>query len=290
MAENNFINMPIIIIFLFFSLLNAQARVGEWNALTSVMEVRDLTLRNDTIYAATEGGIFEIINNEYSVYTTIDGLKGVDLSTISMDFRSQLWIGGNSPFGFIQVYDPLNRQSINNFDFGLSAILDIQFNDNSCWVLFRDGQELGLMKFLFNEDWQYRDSYGNYPIEAGDINCFAVNDSIVYLGMTNGLFSANRANNLKDPNRWQAIDDAMDFEVTSATFNDLFIVFSSKTSLYELSILSGNWEAITFSYSFSNITEIIVSENDYWIIDQKKLYRKSYAGDTLLENRYWLSI
>ena len=77
--------------------------------------------------------------------------------------------------------------------------------------------------------------------------------------------------------------------IRGRTFNDSFIAFSSKTSLYEISILSGNWEAITFSYSFSNISEIIVSENVYWIIDQKKLYRKSNVGDDLLENRYWLS-
>jgi len=289
MAGNNFINMPIIIIFLFFSLLNAQTRVGEWNALTSVMDVRDLTVQNDTIYAVTEGGIFEIKNNEYSVYTTIDGLEGVDLSTISMDFRSQLWIGGNSPFGFIQVYDPLNRQSINNFDFGLNAILDIQFNDNSCWVLFRDGQELGLMKFLFNEDWQYRDSYGNYPIEAGDINCFAVNDSIVYLGMTNGLFSANRANNLKDPNSWNMLIPSFNYEITSMVLINDQLSFTTNTGIFEYDLETQSLYENEFYYDLELANNLFINSDGKWFTDQNKLYLKGVSNDYLISDNHYVS-
>ncbi|GIR88897.1 MAG: hypothetical protein CM15mP87_03890 [Candidatus Neomarinimicrobiota bacterium] len=84
-----------------FSILISQSTVGEWEALTSVIEFREVTFIENNLYAATGGGIFEINNeNEYYVHTTIDGIKGVDLSVIAVDFRSNLWIGGKSPFGF----------------------------------------------------------------------------------------------------------------------------------------------------------------------------------------------
>jgi len=267
----------------------SQVRINDWKALTSPLNVRDLTNLDNELFAATGGGVFHIKDQAYETYTTVDGLLGVDLSAIDHDHNSNIWIGGNVPFGFVQVYDPKENKSIISFDFDLTAILDIQVLDSLAFVLFQDGQDFGIMKFLYNDGWEYRDSFRNFPVAVGSINCFLANDSTLFIGTNYGIYLGNLSENLKDPNRWQAIDDAMDFEVTSATFNDSFISFSSKTNLYELSILSGNWEAINFSYSFINISEIIVNENDYWIIDQKKLYRKSNTGDALIENRYWLS-
>ena len=137
--------------------------MGEWEALTSVIEFREVTFIENNLYAATGGGIFEINDeNEYYVHTTIDGIKGVDLSVIAVDFRSNLWIGGKSPFGFLQIYDATNKQSIASFDFGLSEIIDIQFINETCWVLYRNGLEEGIMKFVYNNQWEYRDSYRNF--------------------------------------------------------------------------------------------------------------------------------
>jgi len=267
----------------------SQVRIDDWKALTSPLNVRDLTSLDNELFAATEGGIFHIKDQVYETYTTVDGLLGVDLAAIDHDHNSNIWIGGNVPFGFVQVFDPIENKSIISFDFDLTGILDIQVLDSLAFVLFQEGQDFGIMKFLYNDGWEYRDSFRNFPDVVGSIKCFLANDSTLFIGTNYGIYLGNLSDNLKDPNRWLAFDDAMDFEVTSATFNDSFIAFSSKTSLYEISIQSGNWEAITFSYSFSNISEITVSENIYWIIDQKKLYRKSNAGDALLENRYWLS-
>lgn len=274
---------------LLLSIGYSQVRIDDWKALTSPLNVRDLTSLDNELFAATEGGIFHIKDQVYETYTTVDGLLGVDLAAIDHDHNSNIWIGGNVPFGFVQVFDPIENKSIISFDFDLTGILDIQVLDSLAFVLFQEGQDFGIMKFLYNDGWEYRDSFRNFPDVVGSIKCFLANDSTLFIGTNYGIYLGNLSDNLKDPNRWLAIDDAMDFEVTSATFNDSFIAFSSKTSLYELSIQSGNWEAITFSYSFSNISEITVSENIYWIIDQKKLYRKSNAGDALLENRYWLS-
>ena len=58
-----------IIYYLTISLANSQARIGEWKALTSILNVRDIISSEETIYAASGGGILEIKNNQYSTYT-----------------------------------------------------------------------------------------------------------------------------------------------------------------------------------------------------------------------------
>ena len=180
-------NRLLLLCFLILTFAHPQSRLGQWKALTSILNVRDVIYTEEAIYAATGGGVFEIKDDQYSVYTTVDGLNGVDLSCIGLDQESSLWIGGKSPYGFLQIYDIINNESIASFDFGLTSIIDIKINDMTAWVLFQDGIDVGLMKFIFNGQWEYRDSYSNYPEEAGNINCLTLNDSIVFLGMEEGL-------------------------------------------------------------------------------------------------------
>ena len=56
------------------------------------------------------------------------GLIGVDLLSIAKDNNDNLWVGGNSPFGFLQIYSPLRKESISSFDFQLTAIHNHDYN------------------------------------------------------------------------------------------------------------------------------------------------------------------
>ena len=283
----NWIKYSLIIYFISFGY--SQSRIGEWDALTSPLNVRDLTTVDDQLYVATEGGILEIKDSIYQTFTTIDGLVGVDLSAIDQDNNGHLWIGGSSPYGFVQVYDPERRQSVIHFDYGLTGIIDIQVLDSLAFVFFNDGQDVGIMKFYFDEGWEYRDSYRNFPVETGEIHCFTSNDSMLFIGTDNGIYSGLIQENLKDPNRWGPVDNNMIMSVTIMTMNNSNLIFSSETSLYELSIESAVWSEIDFNFQFSKISEIFVHENSIWIVDNKYLYRKTIEQDLLVDDQYKIS-
>ena len=85
------------------------------------------------------------------------------------------------------------------------------------------------MKFIYDSEWEYRDSFGNYPTASGEINCFAVDDSLVYLGMTNGLFLGKTTDNLKDPNSWSIETNGVNDEVTSMQLVDKRLHFTRWT-------------------------------------------------------------
>lgn len=257
--------------------------------MTSVIDFRDIVCIDEVTFAATGGGIFKIEDNVYSTYTTLDALEGVDLSSIAVDLNSNLWIGGNSPFGFVQIYDPRNRQSISTFDFGLSEIIDIQFNDKTCWILYRDGQEKGLMKFVYNERWEYRDSYSNYPTISGDINCFTVSDSLIYIGMGNGLFSGKRKSNLKDPNSWTLEIPSMIDDVTSMQLVNEQLYFTTNNKIFDYEISSKTISEDEFTYSLELVDNILITPDGKWFIDQNNLYLKTESNDYLITDKYLLS-
>ena len=264
--------------------------MGEWEALTSVTDFRDITFIENKLYAATGGGIFEINDdNEFYVHTTLDGIEGVDLSVIAVDFMSNLWIGGKSPFGFLQIYDISKKQSIAIFDFGLSEILDIQFINETCWVLYRSGQEEGLMKFVYSDQWEYRDSYRNYPTSAGSINCFAISDSKVYLGMTNGLYSGNVVSNLKDPNNWTLELQDIYMSVTSMQLVGKDLSFTTNDKIYDYEIFSGELTEETNTINFELLGNIFIYSMGKWFTDGNKIYFKNESENQLVTDKYQVS-
>lgn len=277
-------------LFLFYcltlSFANSQARIGDWKALTSILNVRDIISTEEAIYVASGGGILGIKNDQYSTYTTIHGLNGVDLSCMAIDHQSNLWIGGQSPFGFLQVYDIQKRESIESFDFGLTSILDIQLIGMTAWVLFQQGVDIGLMKFIFNDGWQYRDSYNNYPEEAGFINCFASNDSRVFIGTTSGLFSANINDNMKDPNNWSEMISGIGQEITSIKLNENQLLFTTNNGLFEYDLNNNLLNEIEFSFELTNAENLNISSEGYWFSDGFNIYLKSSNEDLLIDDRY----
>ena len=74
----------------------------------------------------------------------------------------------------------------------------------------------------------------------GQINCFTVSDSVVYLGTTNGVYSGNMISNLKDPNNWTLEIADFNDEITSMqlTIENLFFTTPNKIYNYEIYIYS----------------------------------------------------
>ena len=120
-------------------------RIGDWDAFTCPLEIRDIVQIGDTTYCATGGGLMLYNNGDFEVYTTVDGLHRVDLFSISKDKYRNVWLGGKSPNGFVQIYN-IEKNNINIFDYGLTEITEFWVGDSIAFAAFIDGQDLGLIK------------------------------------------------------------------------------------------------------------------------------------------------
>ena len=280
------ISYTIIIALFYLSITYPQVNIGQWKALTSPLKSKDIAIVDQTIYSATEGGLFVFNGTDYTTLTTIEGLSGVNLSSLAIDLDSNLWIGGSSPNGFLQVYNPVNKQSVNIFDFGLTEILDIQVLGNYSWVLYKNGQDIGLMKFIYDEIWEYRDSFKNFPIDGGLINCFTATDSTIYIGMDTGLYFSQISGNMKDPNNWIPLTSDFNSSIISLAVDNHFITYSTNSAVYQYDILSQENNSISFSYDFNNIENIFIVSDGYMIADGNSLFHKKNNSDFLIQNKY----
>ena len=130
----------LILLFL-FSALNGQVKIGDWGAYASPLKINKTIIDGDSIICATEGGLLIHSGDSYKTLTTIDGLYSVDLSVIEKDAFDNLWIGGSTPLGFIQIYNFVIG-SVEVFDFGLTKITDIYTDFENAYVAFIDGQDV----------------------------------------------------------------------------------------------------------------------------------------------------
>ena len=145
-------------------------RIGDWKALTCPLEVRELIQLGDTTYCATGGGLLLYHNSIFEVITTVNGLNGIDLMSISKDGSNNIWIGGKSPNGFVQTYNH-EKNNMALFDYGLTEITKIFIEDSIVLASFIDGQDLGLIKWIYSDfKWAYRDIYRNFPYSIESIN------------------------------------------------------------------------------------------------------------------------
>ena len=198
----------LILLFL-FSTLNGQVKIGDWGAYTSPLKINKTIITGDSIICATEGGLLIKSGDSYNTLTTIDGLYSVDLSTIEKDSFGNFWIGGNTPLGFIQIYN-FDIGSVEVFDFGLTEITDFFIDLENAYASFIDGQDVGIIKFVYsNNKWSYRDIYRNFPVAIDEINgieILQITSSVeknIFLATNVGLFLGKISTNLKDPNNWK---------------------------------------------------------------------------------------
>ncbi len=202
------VKTQLILLFLFSTLIG-QVKIGDWRAYTSPLKINETIISGDSIICATEGGLLIKSGDSYKTLTTIDGLYSVDLSTIEKDRFGNLWVGGNTPLGYIQVYN-FSIGSVEVFDFGLTKITDIYIDSENAYAAFVDGQDVGIVKFVHSNDkWSYRDIYRNFPVAIDEINGLEILqtklgvEKNIFLATNAGLFLGDISTNLKDPNNWQ---------------------------------------------------------------------------------------
>ncbi len=184
----------------------ALSAIGVWKTYTSKKEVRDVALRNGIAWVAASGGMFfmSIRDSNIQEFTTSEGLRSNDLTSIAVDPAGNVWTG--TAGGFLQSYSPSTGQ--------WKYIADI-FRESApqkkiiALAVFGDtlfiASEIGVSEYLIARD-EFRFTarrFGVSPQLVGNITTVAVYLDSIWIGSANGIASAFRADaNLSAPGSW----------------------------------------------------------------------------------------
>tara|TARA_Y100000741_G_scaffold363622_1_gene352323 strand:- start:4352 stop:6601 length:2250 start_codon:yes stop_codon:yes gene_type:complete len=254
---------------LLFNLASSQVRIGEFQSLSSYLNIYDIELSKDFLLYISNSGFIEYdykekFNNAISVD---QGLTINDLNEIHIDIKGNYWIGSNNG---IMVWGKEEKKLKAEFEIGIEKLTGfIDFN-NLIYASVKLNGQWGLVEFIYNDDKiYYRDFYKRNDIN--DISKIIEFNDNIYIISSNKILSGNPfkehitywANPLFDIN-----DDVVDF---SSDENSLFIL--TKNAIYQLH--SDNSTSVFFenNLSLGSIKLLSASSNNLFAISDTSIFQ-----------------
>jgi ligand-binding sensor domain-containing protein len=272
----------IFFLFLIFSLAfsqNETLKVSEWKNYTSLLKINSLTLSNEYIWGATDGGIFKysLSDNSIERFTNVDGLSNLENTAIFYDTKGNIWVGSSD--GSVDVYNYQKKNWINIKDIALSySSLSKNINgfnqkNDSIFII----SDLGIS--IYNTSLkEFQDSYikfGSFPAFTKTID-LTFDSKNIYVLTTSGLAVADINNkNLLSPDEWMSYSKLGYFDNQNLVDIDLFNNFLY--ILTDYGIYKYNNKSITRITSFNQSAKKIFKTTDglYIVLEYQILLLKS---------------
>ncbi|MGB9561201.1 MAG: two-component regulator propeller domain-containing protein, partial [bacterium] len=192
----------------FVILLILSSLLADWQTFSDYNQIYSLATDGTKLFFGSIAAIIEMdTSGNYRVYNNLNGLAGLEISTLKVDSSQRIWYGSkNGGFGFLK-----NGKLQNFFEFmknGL-GINDIFVDSNEIWVATSKGVSLFVYKSE-NSSGELKENYfklGSFPSEY-KANTVSIIGETVYVGTDNGVAVAPkdyRRFNLVNPASWKNI-------------------------------------------------------------------------------------
>ncbi|MFP4545156.1 MAG: hypothetical protein ACLFQU_13070 [Candidatus Kapaibacterium sp.] len=199
------IRFVLILSFFTAAYSNAQVRLDNWQAHTSLYEIRDACLDlNGSIWAATSGGIFKYSpdKEDFEYYQNINALLNPDITAIECDVESG-YIFAGAANGTVEIFidgEWAHVRDISNSDFTNPEITDFVINGNSAYISGGFGiAVLDIEELVFKESIL---RFGDLPAGIG-INRILIEGNDIYAATEGGLAISSLDKVLSDPKSWE---------------------------------------------------------------------------------------
>lgn len=241
--------------------------VGDWSSFPSHSRVRFLSEAENSIWAASDGGLFEF-NLESEILTSITPLDGMHQSAVSAMIsdpeKQHLWLG--FPNGTVQRFNldtrlfstvvDINRAS----QFTQRSINAFEIDDNFLFI----ATGFGVVKLDRNR-LIVLDTFFNLGSENSSSPVFdvALRGDSLYAGTSSGIAVGNTNNELIVPQNWRNIASPNNAAVTQLTWfaDTLNIVSAQKHWKFR-----DSWAEIASSSPASDPVVSMDSHNGFLIV------------------------
>lgn len=181
------------------------AGVGEWKTYTAMKNVRDVAVTQNTIWAASSGGLFrfQLSDSSFLKITNSEGLSSNDVNTVALDQNGNVWAGAAN--GAVDVYDVRSKtwwyiRDIFSSNLTQKGIYGFLFLGDSVFI----ATDFGVSLFLRARN-EFRETYSKFGSSPSQVKVttFLINNGKLWVGTNFGLAIADLTNpNLIAPEAW----------------------------------------------------------------------------------------
>lgn len=276
-------NFTILVILLTFNILTSAQQIGGWMTHTPGMQVDNVDVMHEKIYAATPYDIFYLNTNDNSInrLTKVNGLSdyGIDVMRYSRG-ADVIFIGYSN--ANIDIIDR-NENIFNIVDIkdkniiGNKVINNVFFNDKIAYACCGFG-----IVAIDLERMEVKDTYiigenGTYL----NVNNLAIYNNKFYAATSDGVYYADVDNpNLADFQQW-TLDESLPYPYVEydnvVVFSDKLVANAKTTDFYDETFISNGKKWIAYLPNEKYFHSEIRAFDDRIVFVNDTV--KSYAGD-----------
>ena len=181
--------------------VGSDAQIGPWRTFTNQRDVQKLLAQENTLWAATTGGLFALnpASDSTTSYTNEDGLSNNDVVALAADALGRIWIGLSN--GMINILEPQSGT--------IQLILDYEGFTINHMLVFGDtvyiGLNIGVGEYRISKE-EPKELYRQLGINISreiPANTLIVRNNALYVGTREGIARASlNLPNLKAPQSW----------------------------------------------------------------------------------------
>lgn len=175
---------PIFFIIYFFAIFSF---AQDWQTITTMNNVFDLTTTPGKIWVANEGGMFSFNRSDHAIkkYTNIDGMESVLLYAIEADDHGLIISGGEK--GILEFLDTRSNTWTQLYELQGNPIQDIHYGHDSLWV----AAGKGVAAYVWNgAGYEFKDYFLNFNTLPATVSSTTIYAGKIWLGTNSGLYSA----------------------------------------------------------------------------------------------------
>ncbi|MBN2009848.1 hypothetical protein JW960_10945 [candidate division KSB1 bacterium] len=179
----------------------AFAKVGDWTTYTNKSNIYDIDYADGKLWCVSNGGVFSISleDSSYAEYTNTSGLSSIDVRTIEIDHRGNVWVGMYD--GYINKFVPATRTWETVDEYKGHVIYDIESYGDSLFIAL----EMGISLYNIRRE-EVKETYKNlgkgFPVEI-QINDIYIHGKDIWAGTNYGIAKSNlNIVNLMAPESW----------------------------------------------------------------------------------------
>jgi ligand-binding sensor domain-containing protein len=260
----------LVILFVVTYSFNFPQQTSNWKIYTSMRNINDFVISNNSIWGASTGGAFQydLNNNTYKKFTKVEGMTGINITSTINDNAGNIWFGGSN--GALDFFNIGSNQigsipDILNSDRTNKQINSLQTSGDTVIAATDFGITLidPINKVLYDTFFKF-----DYLISNSKVN-FAVKYDLIYAASDNGvIIQKSGSTNLSAPESWTVFSTNNGLPSNNihkiVKYNNSIITASDKG----ISKFNGQgFENYVPQLNNLNITDLYVNNDTLYILD-----------------------
>ena len=270
--------------------------VGNWEVFGDADNAFCIVYDGRAVWLGTGGGVVEyFLDGNYKIFTTIDGLGGLEIPSLAVDGSGAIWYISRD--GYVGVFEKGEWKTADDLARSFYELNKIKYYGGYLWI----ATNRGIVKarpvpesFAVVQFEEYMEHFGNFPAQVGVNDIEFLHDTL-FVATEYGVAYAPLSANLVNPAVWEttAVYDTVEGGIDSrgvwalGIHHDTLWVLAAnpdgtRENLYYFHEGRLLKKRLAEPFSRTSCVEIVSISDTLWVMDKNRVFYYSPESNSMV--------